>query len=99
MLLGEYFRRSHHTGLPTIIQSQKHGKNGNKSLATSHISLQKAIHLQSTLRIVPDLPKDPFLGLREVVREARIVRIEVLPHLIEEVAFEVRLALLLCQLQ
>ncbi len=88
------FRGSHEAGLETIVKGNQHAHDRHQRLPASHIALQQAVHLFARAAVLSDFPYHALLGAGEGERKmAGIERVEVFPHGLEHLSFEIGLPL------
>ena len=70
VLCSKDFRRCHKAGLETIIERHEHREGGHHRLTTTHVALQKAIHLLAAAYVGTDLFQHTLLRVGQVERDA-----------------------------
>ena len=86
MLYCKYFRRSHHTGLVSVVHRDEGREHGHHRLAAAHVSLQEAVHLLSGHGIAAYLLDDPFLSSRQLIGQVAVAPVECLSDFPEKYA-------------
>ena len=81
MLGSKYFRRSHQACLITVIERDKHRKQGYQSLAAPHIALKQTVHLPSAPHVGAYLFYHALLCSGKRKRQLfEIKTVEIVPH-------------------
>ena len=83
MLVGQHFRRRHHTGLITVVERHHGCQHGHQGFSAAHVSLQETVHLAPAAHVDADFLEHALLGAGQREGQAFIRLVEIGPYATE----------------